>query len=353
MAWQSAPPLREGPLMAEIERATSAVMPSPAPVAVYRGRVLSGRRLRLGSRTSPMAMAQAHLVRDLLAGQVDGLDVEIVGIQTSGDAWRGDLAQLGGKGAFLKEIDKALVTGQIDMAVHCLKDVPGDVPLAPGTVIAAYLPREDVRDVVVFPTGSKYSHLDDLPPGSKIATSAVRRKAQLLRVRPDLHVDRIRGNVDTRLARLDAEQRFGAMILAGAGLRRIGMEHRADQVLSLEEMCPAVGAGIICLHVRETDEALVELARLLDDPVTRVHATAERTMLHSLRGHCNSPIAGHCTTTPDGQLSLLGMVFSREGGTFAYAHEWDTPDRAPELGAFVAATLARKGARAIIDGIPH
>ncbi|PRX00708.1 UNVERIFIED_ORG: hydroxymethylbilane synthase, partial [Actinomadura viridilutea] len=278
--------------MTEIERATAAALPSPAPVAVYFGQVLNGRRLHLGTRTSPMAMAQAHRVRDLLAGQVDGLDVEVVGIQTSGDVWRGDLAMLGGKGAFLKEIDKALLMGRIDIAVHCLKDVPGDVPLAVGTVIAAYLPREDVHDVVVFPEGSKCGSLAELPPGSKVATSAVRRKAQLLRARPDLHVDRIRGNVNTRLARLDAEQRWDAMILARAGLRRIGMEHRVGQVLSLEEMCPAVGAGIITLHTRADDEAAVELARLLDDPATRVHATAERTMLHGLQGHCNSPVAG-------------------------------------------------------------
>ncbi|MEV5574767.1 hydroxymethylbilane synthase [Spirillospora sp. NPDC052269] len=315
--------------------------------------MLRERRIRLGSRKSPMAMAQAHHVQALLTGLVDGLEVEIVGIQTSGDAWQGDLAELGGKGAFLKEIDKALVTGQVDFAVNCLKDVPGDVPLPPGTTIAAYLERDDVHDVVVFPAGSKYSSLEELPPGARVATSAVRRKAQLLRMRPDLHVDRIRGNVNSRLARLDSDGRFEAMILACAGLERIGMSDRVGEVLPLEDVCPAVGAGILCLHAREADRDLIELLRLLDHPETHVHATAERTMLHGLQGHCNSPIAGHCTTTPDGQLSLIGMVFTREGGQFAYAHEWDTPTRAPELGAYVAAVLARKGARGIISGIPH
>ncbi|MQA94572.1 MAG: hydroxymethylbilane synthase, partial [Streptosporangiales bacterium] len=281
------------------------------------------------------------------------LAVEIVGIETSGDKWRGDLAELGGKGAFLKEIDRHLVMGAVDIAVHCMKDVPGDQPLPEGTVFAAYLARDDVRDAVVFRTGSPYSRIEDLPPGTRIGTSAVRRKAQLLRFRPDLHVERIRGNVNSRLARLDDENKFEALVLARAGLERIGMQHRIGQLLNHDMMCPAVGAGVVGIQAREADPKIIELMRLLDHPETRTHITAERTMLHGLQGHCNSPIAGHCHTTGDGQLSLIGMVFSREGGTFAYAHEWDKPDRAPELGAIVAATLARKGARNIIAGIPH
>lgn len=300
-----------------------------------------------------MALAQANHVRDLLTGLVDGLEAEIIGIQTSGDRWQGDLAELGGKGAFLKEIDRHLLMGGIDIAVHCMKDVPGDTPLPAGTIFGAYLEREDVHDVVVFPAGSPYRSVEDLPAGARVATSAVRRKAQILRARPDLHVDRIRGNVNSRLARLDTDQRFDAMILARAGLRRIGMEDRSGQVLPLETMCPAVGAGVIGIQCRIADTGVVELVRLLDHAETRTHVTAERTMLHGLQGHCNSPIAGHCTTTGDRQLSLIGMVFSPEDGTFAYAHEWDKLDRAPELGAYVAATLARKGARDIIAGIPH
>ena len=279
-----------------------------------------------------MAIAQAEHVRELLLKHVEGPQVELVGIQTSGDRWQGDLAELGGKGAFLKEIDRQLVMGEIDIAVHCMKDVPGDVPLPEGTAFAAYLPREDVHDVLVFPPGSPYASLDDLPAGSRIATSAVRRKAQLLRARPDLQVDRIRGNVNSRLARFDAEGRFDAMILARAGLRRIGMENRAGQVLPLDFMCPAVGAGVIGIQCRTADTGIVELLRLLDDAETRTHVTAERTMLQDLKGHCNSPIAGHCTTTPDGQLSLIGMVFTSDGGEFAYAHEWDKPARRARAG---------------------
>ncbi|RCV49681.1 hydroxymethylbilane synthase [Marinitenerispora sediminis] len=309
--------------------------------------------LRIGSRTSPMAMAQARLVQDLIAKVAGDIPTEIVGIETSGDQWMGDLAELGGKGAFLKEIDRHLMMGGIDVAMHAMKDVPGDVPLPEGTMFAAYLPREDVRDVLVVREGSPYTRLEEMPPGTRIGTSAVRRKAQLLKHRPDLHVDRIRGNVNTRIARLDAEKRFEAIILNLSGLHRVHMEHRASEVIAPDVMCPAVGSGVIGVQCRTADTGIAELLRLFDDAETRTHITAERTMLHGLRGHCNSPIAGHCHTTPDGQLSLIGMVFTREGGKFAYSHEWDSPERPAELGAYVAADLLRKGARGIIDGIPH
>lgn len=308
--------------------------------------------LRIGTRTSPMAMAQARTVRHLLAERA-GVDAEIVGISTTGDQWMGDLSKLGGKGAFLKQIERALVMGHVDIAVHAMKDVPGDVPLAEGTAFAAYLPREDVHDVLVVREGSKYRALSEMPAGTRIGTSAVRRKAQILKHRPDLHVDRLRGNVNSRVARLDAEARFEAIVLNASGLARVGMEHRATQVIPTGVMCPPVGSGVVGTQCRTSDAAIAEALRLLDDAQTRTLITAERTMLHGLRGHCNSPIAGHAKLEADGQLSLKGMVFSREGGTFAYAQEWDTPTHAAELGAYVSAVLLRKGARGIIDGIPH
>jgi hydroxymethylbilane synthase len=300
-----------------------------------------------------MAMVQAEHVRALLSDVLAGGQLDIVGIQTSGDRWHGDLAELGGKGSFLKEIDRSLVHGEIDIAVHCMKDVPGDVPIPEGTTFAAYLPREDVRDVVVFPQGSPHSSLAELPAGARVATSAVRRRAQLLRVRPDLRVERIRGNVNSRFARLDTGGEFDAMVLARAGLGRLGMDERAGEVLPLDVMCPAVGAGVLGVQCRTADDHIVEILRRLDHGETRAYVTAERAMLGGLHGHCNSPIAGHCTATPDGQLSLVGMVFGHEGDEVAYACAWDTPRRARELGAYVAETLAGKGARQIIAGIPH
>src|SRR4051794_2831715 len=179
----------------------------------YVGRVIPDLRIRVGSRMSPMAVAQAEHVRDLLLKVAD-IDIELIGVQTSGDRWQGDLAELGGKGAFLKEIDRHLVAGAIDVAVHCVKDVPADVPMPEGTTFAAYLPRDDVHDVVLFPAGSPYRRLDELPDGARIGTAAVRRKAQLLRQRPDLRVDPVRGNVNARIARFDTEGRFDAMVLA-------------------------------------------------------------------------------------------------------------------------------------------
>lgn len=320
--------------------------------AAYLAQLAGGRKLRLGSRTSPMAMAQASHVTALLGSLVPGLEVAIRGIQTDADQWAGDLAALGGKGSFTKTIDRALLLGEIDAAVHCMKDVPGDVPLPPGLMFAAYLPRQDIRDCLVFPLSSSMTTLADLPAGARIGTSSVRRRAQLGRHRPDLAVHRIRGNVNSRLLKLDAGE-FDALVLARAGLSRIGYAGRAAETFDTDTMCPAIGAGVIGIQCRADDRNLLEFLRLLDDAPTRTHVTAERTMLHGLQGHCNSPIAGHCATTPDGQLALRGMVFTRDGGEFFHAMEWGPVSRPAELGAYLAGLLLRKGARDLIMGIPH
>lgn len=335
----------------ELAPASGALAVQPTPAA-YFGQVVGDRRLRLGSRTSPMAMAQARNVASALNALVPGLDVSISGITTSADTWDGDLAALGGKGLFVKEIDRALLMGEVDVAVHCMKDVPGDVPLPAGVVFAAYLPRDDIRDCMVFPASSDRTTLAGLPAGSRIGSSSVRRKAQLSRHRPDIAVHRIRGNVNSRLARLDNGD-FDALVLARAGLVRIGMADRAAQTFDIGFMCPAVGAGVIGLQCRIDDRPVRELLSTLDDRETRRHVEAERTMLHGLQGHCNSPIAGHCSTTPDGQLALRGMVFTRDGGEFVHAMEWGPIDKPGELGAYIAGLLLRKGARDLISGIPH
>jgi hydroxymethylbilane synthase len=336
---------------------TSDLVPAPGAVAVptvaaYLGRVVGDRRLRLGSRTSPMAMAQARNVVRALSALVPGLDVSISGISTSADQWQGDLAALGGKALFVKEIDHALLTGEVDIAVHCMKDVPGDVPLPPGLVFAAYLPREDIRDCLVFPPSSDHAMLADLPAGARVGSSSVRRKAQLSRHRPDIAVHRVRGNVNSRLARLDNSE-LDALVLARAGLARIGMGGRAAETFDIGFMCPAVGAGVIGLQCRVDDKPVCELLSALDHAETRTHVTAERAMLHGLQGHCNSPIAGHASTTPDGQLALRGMVFTRDGGEFAHAMEWGPTGKPAELGSYIAGLLLRKGARDLIAGIPH
>jgi hydroxymethylbilane synthase len=318
----------------------------------YLAREVGDRRLTIGARTSPMAMSQAHTVTGLLSALLPGLHVDIKGIETSADAWSGDLAAIGGKGLFTREIDRALLTGEIDAAVHCMKDVPGDVPLPDGLLFGAYLFREEVRDCLVLPASSPHARLADLPAGSRIGSSSVRRKAQLSRHRPDIAVHRVRGNVNSRIAKLDSGE-FDALILARAGLARIGMTGRADETFGTDFISPAVGAGVIGIQCRADDRAMLELLRPLDDTATRTWTLAERTMLHGLQGHCNSPIAGHCTTTADGQLALRGMVFTRDGGQFAHSMEFAPPDKAAELGAYVAGDLLRKGARDLIAGIPH
>ncbi|MBF6049751.1 hydroxymethylbilane synthase [Streptomyces sp. NRRL B-1677] len=316
------------------------------------------RTLRIGTRSSPMALAQVEQVSALLRKHEPELTIDVVPVTTEADKWQGDLAQLGGKGLYVKEIDTMLQRGDVDMAVHCVKDVPGDRPLPQGLIFAAYLLRDDVRDVLLFPEGSGRQTLDDLPPGSVVATSAVRRKAQINRVRPDLSVVRVRGAVGSRVEKLDGKRRvdaeLDAMVLATSGLERLGIAHRGRQVFSVEEMLPAVGAGTLGLECRRDDAAVAALLARLNDERTMTEITAERVMLHGLRGHCNSPIAGHCITDPDGQLSLRGMVFSRDGSKFVHAHIWGESDNDPAtLGTRVCAELLRQGARDIIEGIPH
>ncbi|MGC5012980.1 hydroxymethylbilane synthase [Streptosporangium sp. DT93] len=311
--------------------------------------------LRIGTRTSTMARTQADHVAALIARLAPGVPIEITPIQVTADLWPGDLAEIGGKGAFSKEIDRALTGGRIDIAVHCMKDVPGDVPLAEGTSFGAYLPRDDVHDVVVTRDGVP---LADLPAGSLIGTSSVRRRAQLSIHRPDLRTERIRGNVDTRLAKLDEDgSKYAALILGRTSLIRLGLLDRHHETLPLEfhtadenvvSMVPPIGAGVIGIQARSSDTPVMRVLDELNHPPTARHILAERTMLHMLFGHCNSPIAGHASTTPDGKMSLFGMVFNRDGSAFARSHAWGDHSDPATLGARVAADLLHQGARNLI-----
>ncbi|NLU76085.1 hydroxymethylbilane synthase [Streptomyces sp. HNM0575] len=300
-----------------------------------------------------MALVQAEHVAALLRRHAPGLFTRTVPITTSGDTWPGSLAQAGGKGLFVKAVDHRLQHGEVDVAVHCLKDVPGDQPLPEGLVLAATPPRADVHDVLLVPEGSPAASLADLPHAASVATSSVRRRAQLLARRPDLRILEVRGAVATRLEKLDglrAGLEADAMVLARAGLLRLGLTRRIRYEFPPDEVLPAVGAGVLALHCRRDDETVLALLRRLDHPRTHAEATAERSMLQGLRGHCNSPVAGHCTTEEDGRLTLHGMVFSLDGTRTAHARLHATAAGAgAELGARVCAELLRRGARAIID----
>jgi hydroxymethylbilane synthase len=305
--------------------------------------------VRLGTRSSPMALHQAEQV----AAAVEALDptvtTELIKVTTSGDQWMGDLAKLGGKGAFVREIDRSLLQGSVDLAVHCLKDIPGDVPEPQGLSFAAYLPRENIQDAVISRNGAP---LAELPEGAVVGTSAVRRAAQLRLHYPHVQIKPLRGNVNTRLMRLD-EGHFDAIVAAVAGLHRVGEADRITEILPLEMMCPAIGAGIIALRCRTADVEIRALTAQLNDAETDRHATAERAMLHALQGHCNSPIAGFASTEASGKLTLRGKVFSLDGSQWLDSHHWGVPEDPAALGYFVGADLLRQGARAIIDSIAH
>jgi hydroxymethylbilane synthase len=300
-------------------------------------------RVRIGSRNSPMALAQVDRVKAHLAEKHPELVVSVVAMSTSGDRWHGSLADLGGKGAFTKEVDQALLDGQVDLVVHCVKDIPGDRPVPAGTVMAAYLPRDDVRDCLVHP---QHTQLDDLPAGTRIGTSAVRRIAQLALHWPHLVPVPIRGNANTRLTKLDISGEYDALMLAVSGLHRIGQADRISQPIDTRIMVPAVGSGTLVLQCRDDDPAVQDLAASLGDPHAEQETVAERTMLHILQGNCHSPIAGYARTEPDGRISLHGRVLSTDGKTVLDAYEWATDP--VTLGTSVAATLLRQGARDIL-----
>ncbi|BCY07014.1 porphobilinogen deaminase 2 [Actinoplanes sp. L3-i22] len=289
-----------------------------------------------------MALAQVDRVQAMLVARHPHLRVEVQSMTTSGDRWQGSLAQLGGKGAFTKEVDAALLAGQVDLVVHCVKDVPGDRPAPAGTVMAAYLARDDVRDAWVHPAGIP---IDQVPAGTVIGTSAVRRIAQIGLHWPHLSVKPIRGNANRRLAKLDAGE-YDALLLAVSGLERIGETDRLTHPLDVDTMVPAVGAGTLVLQCREDDAAVRDLAASIGDTRAWAETTAERTMLHILQGSCSSPIGALARTEPDGRIGLRARVISPSGKDVADAHEWEKDPVL--LGTAVAVSLMRQGARQIL-----
>jgi hydroxymethylbilane synthase len=293
------------------------------------------RKIRLGTRGSVLALAQAHELRSSLQ-RAHGLgddEVEIVVIRTTGDRVTDRaLAEAGGKGLFTKELDEALLDGRIDVAVHSAKDLPTLLPHA--LSIAGYLPREDARDALIAP---RFGGLDRLPKGASIGTASVRREAQLKRFRPDLVTRLLRGNVDTRLRKLD-EGECDATLLALAGLKRLGLAAKATQILDTERFIPAVGQGAIALMTRAADEAVaVRLLPVLDAP-TGVALAVERAFLGKLDGSCRTPIAGHAVLD-NGGFRFRGLALRQDGSdAVEVARDGDAADAAA-LGADAASEL--------------
>jgi len=288
-----------------------------------------------------MAMIQAGHVAELIM-QRTGADVELVGLTSFGDVTRVNLPDLGGTGVFVSALRESLLAGEVDLAVHSLKDLP--TAAMPGITLAAVPARDDPRDALVGRDGVK---LADLPPGATIGTGSPRRAAQLLLLRPDVRPVPIRGNAGTRLAKVTSGQ-VDAVVLAYSGLARIGELDRVSQVFEPDEMLPAPGQGALAVECRADDTDLAGLLALVDDPGSRAAVTAERTVLAELQAGCSAPLGAHAAGT--GVLHLTAVVVAEDGGLAVRASQSGAPSRAEELGRDVAAELLRLGAGTIVAG---
>ncbi len=298
--------------------------------------------LRIGTRGSPLALWQARHVAEKLRPLAAPRAVELVEIETSGDVVRDvPLSQIGGDGLFTKEIQRALLDGRVDVAVHSLKDLP-TAPV-PGLVLAAVPPRGPSGDAFVSRRSRRF---DDLPPGAAVGTSSLRRRSQALHRRPDLRLVDVRGNVGTRLTRLDGNG-LDALILAQAGLERLGFADRIAEILDPAWMLPAVGQGALGLECRSDDAATLALLAPLNDPATRSGVLAERAFLRGLGGGCLVPV-GAATTVRDQWLTLRGAVLPPDGSARVGGEEAGPADDAEAVGDRLAAALLASGARELL-----
>jgi hydroxymethylbilane synthase len=299
-------------------------------------------RVRIGTRGSPLALRQAEEVAAGLRCAWPGLDVELVPIRTSGDHLAtAHLAEVGGKGLFVQEIDEALREGRVDLAVHSLKDLPGERPK--GLVLAAFPRRADPRDVLVATTATRIA---SLPPRARVGTSSLRRSVQLLARRPDVAAAPIRGNVDTRLRKL-RQGEYDALVLAAAGLARLGLLDATATLLDPEEMLPAVGQGTLGVEARDDDARTLARAAALTDAETRTATLAERALLEAVGGTCTTPLAAYARAVPAG-LRLDAFVATPDGARTLRDGEIGSPDAPEALGRRLAARLLDAGAAEII-----
>jgi hydroxymethylbilane synthase len=293
-------------------------------------------RLRVGTRGSPLALAQAESVASALRGP--GVQADVVAIRTTGDRLaQARLADVGGKGLFVKEIEEALLDGRVDLAVHSLKDLPAALP--EGLVLGAFPPRADPRDVLIAPGAPD---LDRLPRGATVGTSSPRRRILLQARRPDLRPADVRGNVETRLSKLAAGS-YDALVLARAGLLRLGLDPPGAVALDPTDFVPAVGQGILAVETRRDARELLALLERVDDTRARMAALAERAFLAGLGADCHTPVAGHADLA-GGLLRLTGLVASRDGRSVLRATLTGPGPDAASLGARLAEDLLARGA---------
>ncbi|HUK65270.1 MAG TPA: hydroxymethylbilane synthase [Anaeromyxobacteraceae bacterium] len=297
--------------------------------------------IRIATRRSPLAKWQANHVADLLRARDRALEVQLRELVTRGDKILDvALARVGGKGLFVKEIEDALLKGDAEVAVHSMKDLPAD--LSEGLVVAAVPEREDPRDALCSP---RHRTLAALPRGARVGTSSLRRAAQLKALRPDLKIEMVRGNVETRLRK--ASEGLDAVVLAYAGLRRLGLAAHATQVFETDEMLPAVAQGALALEARLEDQATLERLAPLDHAETRERVEAERGLLRRLEGSCQVPIAAHATVQ-GGELTLRALVASLDGERLVRGEKSGSADEARALGEALAEELLARGAAQIL-----
>lgn len=299
--------------------------------------------LRIGTRGSRLAIWQANWVKDRLEERHPGLDARIVPIKTLGDKILDvPLAKVGGKGLFVKEIEKALLDGDIDLAVHSMKDVPTDLPEKLG--IVGVTEREDPRDAVI---ANSPVPLLNLPACSRIGTSSLRRQAQILAARPDFEVLPLRGNLNTRLQKL-RDGRFDAILLATAGVKRLELENQITEILSIEAMLPAIGQGALGIEIRLDDEKTLGMVSFLDHEVTHLCVASERSFLHRLEGGCQVPVAAHGRRDKE-EIVLEGLVASVDGKRVIRLEDRGPASEGEELGARLADRVLSAGGREILE----
>lgn len=306
---------------------------------------MSAEILRIATRSSPLALWQANDVKQRLEAIHANLTVELLPIKTKGDKILDTpLAKIGGKGLFIKELEEAMLAGMADIAVHSMKDVPMELP--PGFELPVICERDDPRDAFV---SNDFDTLNDLPQGARLGTSSLRRQSQMQALRPDLEIISLRGNVQTRLGRLD-EGRFDAILLAAAGLRRLELTERIRSSIAPEQCLPAVGQGAVGIECREGDEKVKAILASLNHTDTWDRVVAERAMNRRLEGGCQVPIAGYAELEGD-TIWLRGLVAS-EDGTVVYTAEGRAPRQEAEaLGVRIAEDLLSQGAGDILQAI--
>ncbi len=299
--------------------------------------------IRIGTRGSKLALWQAEWVKSALISAHPDLAVELVIIKTTGDKILDvPLAMVGGKGLFVKEIEEALLDSRIDLAVHSMKDMPAELP--EGLIIGAVPARENPFDVLITPRHGSFANL---PPHARIGTSSLRRAAQLKHVRPDLQIQPLRGNLDTRIQKLEREQ-LDAIVLAAAGVHRLGYGAHIAEYLDVAVMLPAVGQGALCIEIRENDPDMEELAKGLNHMPTQTAVTAERTFLRRLEGGCQVPIAAF-GCLKDQTLILTGMVAGLDGVKIIKAEVSGAPEASQQLGLTLAEKLLQQGAGNLLE----